>query len=363
MQLEIISKRAVRLLICGAAMLTVMTDSSFASPNPESELSTVCPPERVSESRVIEGQNSPAIQLNRQTKYRYSPSIPTSADIYPSACLCGRAFATRIANGVRESNQFSPQTKYVIQLDVDRQATDAINWQASEKFIAEFRSELQDLFPRGTFVTAADSLREDERGAAGSEVKSLAVSFSHTASAQATMAKESSVNDAGPSGSIQMAWALDGAIPAKITIDYAAKTWVATDRNWSHNHPKSFGFYENNYFKTNIIGFSNQLAQSSQEASRIAMENAVHFDSLHYGARYSPEDLEFEVVDQFQQKLSTPSGEFWQAAVLVSVSRKQNASRISAVPAPSNSAELLLMLVAGTFGVTWISSLLFKKVF
>jgi len=241
---------------------------------------------------------------------------------------------------------------------------DTTSWETSETFITEFQRELKDLFPPGTFVTAGKSLQEDEPDASNSKNQVLNVSFSHTASKQRTVAEEaSSTKESESAGSIQMNWAIGDSIPSRITIDYVTKPWVATDRSWSHNHPKSFGFYESAHFRSNVIGFANRLARSPQEASSIAMENAIHFDSLHYGTRFSPEASEFTVVDRFQQKLSTPSGEFWQEAVLVSVRRNTNALACSAAPAPVNSAKLLLMVVAGTFGFTWVVSLVFKTVF
>ena len=38
-------------------------------------------------------------------------------------------------------------------------------------------------------------------------------------------------------------------------VNYVTKQWVATDRNWSHDHPKSFGFYQRGTGQVKSLGF------------------------------------------------------------------------------------------------------------
>ena len=356
MQPKVYPGRAIHLLILagGLVLLAISIGISFANTTSS----------QVGETVVVESQSSSTIPADSQTKYRYSPSTPLTADTYPSVGLCARSFAVRIANGIRESKQFSPQTQFVIEIDNEIHVADNIAWQPSEKFITDFQSELDEHFPADTFVIVNQTSQRIKADVNSSKFKTLNIDFSHTAAKQANAVEEPpSIDDVDSSGSIQANWTIDDTTSSKITINYVTKPWVATDRNWSHNHPKSFGFYQGKHYKSKVIGFTNRLARSSQEASDLAMENAIHFDSLHYGARFADDELTYSVVDRFQQKLSTPSGDFWQEAVLVSVSRKKNATTIPLSSVPGDSAKLLLALMAGGFGVTWISSLLIKAVF
>ena len=365
MQPKIYSPRVTGLLILPVSLvlLAISTSFSFASTTLVGEESTTCSPKQASKTVVTEAQNSPTIPLNSPPQYRYSPSTPLIADTYPSVYLCARSFAVRIANGIRENNLFSPQTNFSIELATDIHSADTTDWQSSEKFIADFQKELEGQFPAGTFIIVNKPLQIDETNA-NSKLQTMNIDFSHIASKEVNTAKESFLeNEPNSSGSIQMNWAIGNSTPSQITLNYVTKQWVATDRNWSHDHPKSFGFYHSKDYRSKVIGFTNRLTRSPQEASRLAMQNAAHFHSLHYGFRFSPDDFEIKVVDRFQQKLSTPSGELWQEALLASISPKKNASKIRPASTSVISAELLLILLAGAFGVIWISRLLLKAIF
>ena len=155
-------------------------------------------------------------------------------------------------------DRFSPQTKFSIEIANELHSADTTYWQPSEKFITDFQKELEDQFPTGTFVIVNKPLQTDETNA-NSKLQTLDIDFSHTASKEVKTAKESSLaNEPGPSGSLQMNWAIDDTIPSQITINYVTKQWVATDRNWSHNHPKSFGFYHSKDYRSKVIGFTNR---------------------------------------------------------------------------------------------------------
>ena len=362
---EIYPERVNRLFILpvGFALLVMSISMASDCAVADSAVSTACSPKQIGKTAVVEPHESSTTALNRQSQYRYSPSTPLT-DTYPSVCLCAKSFAARIANGIRENNQFKPQTKFPIELATEIQITDNTYWQSSEKFITDFKNELEGQFPAGTFVVTPKTTTKAETDANNPEFKTLAIHFVHTASKKIKTEKESpAANEADLSGSILANWSIGDTMPSKITMDYMTKSWVATDRNWSHNHPKSFGFYQSGYFKSKVIGFSSRRTRSPEEASSLAMQNAVHFNSLHYGSDVSSDDLKFEVVDRFQQKLSTPNGERWQAAVIMSVSQKNGVSGNPKPSAPTNSMRLLLTLMAGTFGVIWISSLLFKAIF
>lgn len=365
MQPKIYSPRVTGLLILPVSLvlLAISTSFSFASTTLVGEESTTCSPKQASKTVVTEAQNSPTIPLNSPPQYRYSPSTPLIADTYPSVYLCARSFAVRIANGIRENNQFSPQTNFSIELATDIHSADTTDWQSSVKFIADFQKELEGQFPAGTFIIVNKPLQTNETNA-NSKLQTMNIDFSHIASKEVNTAIESFLeNEPNSSGSIQMNWAIGNSTPSQITLNYVTKQWVATDRNWSHDHPKSFGFYQRGNWTSKVIGFTNRLTRSPQEASRLAIQNAVHFHSLHYGFHFSPDDFEIKVADRFQQKLSTPNGELWQTAVLVSLTPQKNASKTPSASTSVIPAELLLILLAGAFGVVWISSLLLKAIF
>lgn len=52
-----------------------------------------------------------------------------------------------------------------------------------------------------------------------------------------------------------MTWAIGSTTPSQISLNYVTKQWVATDRNWSHDHPKSFGLYQRGTGQVKSLGF------------------------------------------------------------------------------------------------------------
>ena len=291
------------------------------------------------------------------TKYAYSPSEPLTADIYPNLASCGRPLAFQLANDIRNSSQFSSKPVFTIEIIKSKQpnknlSNDNTHWQPTHRFKSDFTVELLEQFPQSKFVLTKEASAE----AINQGFKKLDIQLSHTPSR----------NDQ-PNGLVQASWTVDDKPQGKASVNYVEKQWVSSLLSQPRN-PSTFAvIYQQ--LQTNsssqVIGLTNRLARSPQEASVLAMQTARDFYS------YSNSSHSLKVVDRFQQKLSLPYGELWQEAVLVDFGPKRadtaRTPRLGIRPNVPNSNRnskqrftwlFSTIIVAGTFGVAWVSNLL-----
>jgi len=297
------------------------------------------------------------VEDGHSTNYEYSPSEPLTADIYPNLASCGRPLAFQLANDIRNSSQFSSKPVFTIEIIKSKQpnknlSNDNTHWQPTHHFKSPFTVELLEQFPQSKFVLTKEASAE----AINQGFKKMDIQLSHT----------TSKNDQ-PSGSVQANWTVDDKPQGKASVNYVEKQWVSSLLSQPRN-PSTFAvIYQQPQTNSSsqVIGLTNRLARSPQEASVLAMQTARDFYS------YSNSSHSLKVVDRFQQKLSLPYGELWQEAVLVDFDQKRvNTAltpRLGVSPIVPNSHRnskqrstwlLSIILVAGTFGVAWASNLL-----
>ena len=289
------------------------------------------------------GDHDSRLPLIAGGQYRYSPSDPLRADVYPSITSCGRPLAFQLANDIRDSGQFSTKTAFEIEIIREEQSNkdrpnEVTHSSSMKSCIAYFQNELMTQFPGSSVWIAAEAAGATEATSEG--FKKLDIRLSH----------RDPKNDKS-SGSLQANWTINDKASAKTSVKYIEKQWVNSlmSQSFRHRDENTFAVsYERQSYRPNmVIGFTNRFARSPREASKLAMQNAMDFYER------SHRSFSWSVIDSFQQKLSMPYGELWQEAVLVDFIDKTAsttavpASQVVSVTRTSSKRTFLLILPIG----------------
>ena len=304
------------------------------------------------------GDHDSRLPLIAGGQYRYSPSDPLRADVYPSITSCGRPLAFQLANDIRDSGQFSTKTAFEIEIIREEQSNkdrpnEVTHSSSMDSCIAYFQNELMTQFPGSSVVIAAEADGATEATSEG--FKKLDIRLSH----------HDPKNDKS-SGSLQANWTINDKASAKTSVKYIEKQWVNSlmSQSFRHRDENTFAVsYERQSYRPNmVIGFTNRFARSPREASKLAMQNAMDFYER------SHRSFSWSVIDSFQQKLSMPYGELWQEAVLVDFIDKTAST--AAVPATqavsvtrtsSKRTFLLILPIGGLVLLVTICSYVVKR--
>ena len=304
------------------------------------------------------GDHDSRLPLIAGGQYRYSPSDPLRADVYPSITSCGRPLAFQLANDIRDSGQFSTKTAFEIEIIREEQSNkdrpnEVTHSSSMDSCIAYFQNELMTQFPGSSVVIAAEADGATEATSEG--FKKLDIRLSH----------HDPKNDKS-SGSLQANWTINDKASAKTSVKYIEKQWVNSlmSQSFRHRDENTFAVsYERQSYRPNmVIGFTNRFARSPREASKLAMQNAMDFYER------SHRSFSCSVIDSFQQKLSMPYGELWQEAVLVDFIDKTAST--AAVPATqavsvtrtsSKRTFLLILPIGGLVLLVTICSYVVKR--
>ena len=304
------------------------------------------------------GDHDSRLPLIAGGQYRYSPSDPLRADVYPSITSCGRPLAFQLANDIRDSGQFSTKTAFEIEIIREEQSNkdrpnEVTHSSSMDSCIAYFQNELMTQFPGSSVWIAAEAAGATEATSEG--FKKLDIRLSH----------RDPKNDKS-SGSLQANWTINDKASAKTSVKYIEKQWVNSlmSQSFRHRDENTFAVsYERQSYRPNmVIGFTNRFARSPREASKLAMQNAMDFYER------SHRSFSCSVIDSFQQKLSMPYGELWQEAVLVDFIDKTAST--TAVPATqavsvtrtsSKRTFLLILLIGGLVLLVTICSYVVKR--
>ena len=304
------------------------------------------------------GDHDSRLPLIAGGQYRYSPSDPLRADVYPSITSCGRPLAFQLANDIRDSGQFSTKTAFEIEIIREEQSNkdrpnEVTHSSSMDSCIAYFQNELMTQFPGSSVVIAAEADGATEATSEG--FKKLDIRLSH----------RDPKNDKS-SGSLQANWTINDKASAKTSVKYIEKQWVNSlmSQSFRHRDENTFAVsYERQSYRPNmVIGFTNRFARSPREASKLAMQNAMDFYER------SHRSFSCSVIDSFQQKLSMPYGELWQEAVLVDFIDKTAST--TAVPATqavsvtstsSKRTFLLILPIGGLVLLVTICSYVVKR--
>ena len=304
------------------------------------------------------GDHDSRLPLIAGGQYRYSPSDPLRADVYPSITSCGRPLAFQLANDIRDSGQFSTKTAFEIEIIREEQSNkdrpnEVTHSSSMDSCIAYFQNELMTQFPGSSVVIAAEADGATEATSEG--FKKLDIRLSH----------RDPKNDKS-SGSLQANWTINDKASAKTSVKYIEKQWVNSlmSQSFRHRDENTFAVsYERQSYRPNmVIGFTNRFARSPREASKLAMQNAMDF------YKRSHRSFSCSVIDSFQQKLSMPYGELWQEAVLVDFIDKTASTAavplsqaVSVTRTSSKRTFLLILPIGGLVLLVTICSYVVKR--
>jgi len=270
-----------------------------------------------SEPVRVSSVQSAAIQAEESTTSAWDEEIVAAASVYPSISDCGRPLAAQLVKELQKENESKEELpkaeeeakkKYRIALRNSKlNSNDFLN------FVINFRKEFTTSFP-GSFVDGmnAESLPAFKDKEKEKQYERLHVTVYQSGDEKSHFAKwddRKSERTQLESGQMVCQLRRDGGMgQLDFVNDFVEKPWIVDPEKFMSQH-------DNRNF---VIGFSERLATSAQEARSGALKDA----NIRLGkstAKIFPRgyDMEKNVVDRFTQKLTMPYGSVWREAVLI----------------------------------------------
>jgi len=270
-----------------------------------------------SEPVLVSSVQSAAIQTEESTTSAWDEEIVAAASVYPSIPDCARPLAAQLVKELQKENESKEELpkaeaeakkKYRIALSNSKlNSNDFLN------FVINFRKEFTASFP-GSFVDGmnAESLPAFKDKEKEKQYERLHVTVYQSGDEKSHFAKwddRKSERTQLESGQMVCQLRRDGGMgQLDFVNDFIEKPWVVDPEKFMSQH-------DNRSF---VIGFSERLATSAQEARSGALKDAnIRLGKSTAKIFMRGYDMERNVVDRFTQKLTMPYGSIWREAVLI----------------------------------------------